>query len=64
MDERIVIIDCYLLFEHGSPKCARFIEAGHIEFGWDTFVIIMNWISTKLIIIKYGEFLLILIFFV
>ena len=47
-DSVIPIKDCYLLFEHGSPKCARFFDAGHMGFGKDTFEIIMNWISNKL----------------
>ncbi len=47
-DSVIPIKDCFLLFEHGNPKCARFFEAGHMGFGKDTFKIIMNWIFNKL----------------
>ena len=47
-DSVFPIKDYYLLFEHGSPKCARFFEAGHMGFTKDTFAIILNWISEKL----------------
>src|SRR5512136_192914 len=42
------IKDYYLLLEHGSPKCARFFEAGHMGFTRDTNKIIANWIYEKL----------------
>lgn len=42
------IKDYYLLFEHGSPKCARFFNAGHLGFTKDTFSIINKWIYEKL----------------
>jgi len=47
-DSVFPIQDYYLLFEHGSPKCARFYEAGHMGFTRDTFDTIMNWIYEKL----------------
>jgi esterase FrsA len=34
----------YLLLEHGSPKCARFYNAGHMGFTKDTLETILNWI--------------------
>ena len=43
------IKDYDLLVEHGSPKCARFFETGHMGFTIDTNKIIMNWIYGKLI---------------
>ena len=42
------IKDYYLLLEHGSPKCARFYEAGHMGFTRTTFETIMDWIFEKL----------------
>lgn len=47
-DSVFPIRDYYLLLEHGSPKCARFYEAGHMGFTRDTFDTIMNWIDEKL----------------
>jgi hypothetical protein len=47
-DSVFPISDYYLLLEHGSPKCARFFEAGHMGFTKDTFDIILNWIHEKL----------------
>jgi hypothetical protein len=47
-DSVFPIRDYYLLFEHGSPKCARFYESGHMGFTKDTFDTIMNWIYEKL----------------
>ncbi len=47
-DSVFPIKDYYLLFEHGSPKCARFYEAGHMGFTRDTFETIMDWIYDKL----------------
>ncbi len=48
-DSLFPIKDYYLLFEHGSPKCARFFEAGHMGFTRETNGIITNWIYEKLI---------------
>jgi esterase FrsA len=47
-DSVFPIKDYYLLLEHGSPKCARFYDAGHMGFTKDTFETIMKWISEKL----------------
>jgi hypothetical protein len=47
-DSVFPIKDYYLLLEHGSPKCARFYEAGHMGFTKDTLETIMNWIYQKL----------------
>ena len=47
-DSVFPIKDYYLLLEHGSPKCARFYEAGHMGFTKDTLETIMNWIYEKL----------------
>ncbi len=47
-DSVFPIKDCYLLFEYGSPKCARFYEAGHMGFTKDTNETIMNWIRKQL----------------
>ncbi len=47
-DSVFPIKDYYLLLEHGSPKCARFFEAGHMGFTKDTLEIIMKWITEKL----------------
>jgi esterase FrsA len=47
-DSVFPIKDYYLLFEHGSPKCARFYESGHMGFTRDTFDTIMNWIYKQL----------------
>jgi esterase FrsA len=47
-DSVFPIADYYLLLEHGSPKCARFFEAGHMGFTRDTFETILNWIYEKL----------------
>ncbi len=47
-DSVFPIRDYYLLLEHGSPKYARFFEAGHMGFTKDTFNIIMSWIEEKL----------------
>ena len=47
-DSVFPIKDYYLLLEHGSPKCARFYEAGHMGFTRDTFDTIMNWMYEKL----------------
>ncbi len=47
-DSVFPIKDYYLLFEHGSPKCARFYEAGHMGFTKDTNETIMNWIRKQL----------------
>jgi pimeloyl-ACP methyl ester carboxylesterase len=47
-DSVFPIKDYYLLLEHGSPKCARFYDAGHMGFTRDTFETIMNWIYEKL----------------
>ncbi len=47
-DSVFPIKDYYLLLEHGSPKCARFYDAGHMGFTKDTFETILNWIYEKL----------------
>jgi esterase FrsA len=47
-DSVFPIKDYYLLLEHGSPKCARFYDAGHMGFTRDTFETIMDWIYEKL----------------
>ena len=47
-DSLFPIRDYYLLFEHGSPKSARFFEAGHMGFTRDTNKIITDWIYEKL----------------
>jgi pimeloyl-ACP methyl ester carboxylesterase len=47
-DSVFPIKDYYLLFEHGSPKCARFYNAGHMGFTRDTSETILNWIHEKL----------------
>jgi esterase FrsA len=47
-DSVFPIRDYYLLLEHGSPKCARFYDAGHMGFTKDTFETILNWICEKL----------------
>lgn len=46
-DSVFPIRDYYLLLEHGSPKCARFYDAGHMGFTRDTFGTILNWIVEK-----------------
>ncbi len=46
-DSVFPIQDYYLLLEHGSPKCARFFEAGHMGFTRDTFPTIMGWIHDR-----------------
>lgn len=48
-DTLFPIKDYYLLLEHGSPKCARFYEAGHMGFTKDTLTTIMNWIYERLL---------------
>lgn len=47
-DSVFPIRDYYLLLEHGSPKYARFYDAGHMGFTKDTFETILNWIYEKL----------------
>ena len=47
-DSLFPIKDYYLLLEHGSPKCGRFFEAGHMGFTRDTNKIITDWIYEKL----------------
>ena len=47
-DTLFPIKDYYLLLEHGSPKSARFFEAGHMGFTKDTNKIITGWIYEKL----------------
>jgi hypothetical protein len=47
-DSVFPIRDYYLLLEHGSPKTARFYDAGHMGFTRDTFETIMNWIADSL----------------
>jgi len=47
-DSVFPIKDYYLLLEHGSPKCARFYEAGHMGFTRGTFETIMDWIFKEL----------------
>ncbi len=47
-DSLFPIKDYYLLFEHGSPKSARFFETGHMGFTKDTNQIITNWIYERL----------------
>jgi hypothetical protein len=47
-DSVFPIRDYYLLLEHGSPKSARFYDAGHMGFTRDTFDTIMGWIAGKL----------------
>ena len=47
-DSVFPIEDYYLLLQHGSPKCARFYNAGHMGFTKDTFETILNWIKEKL----------------
>jgi len=54
-DSVFPIQDYYLLLEHGSPKSARFYEAGHMGFTKDTFETIMNWISERLSCISARE---------
>ncbi len=48
-DSLFPIRDYYLLFEHGSPKSARFFETGHMGFTRDTNKIIMDWIYERLV---------------
>jgi pimeloyl-ACP methyl ester carboxylesterase len=48
-DSLFPIKDYYLLFEQGSPKCARFFESGHMGFTRDTNKINTDWIYGKLI---------------
>ncbi len=48
-DTLFPIQDYYLLLEHGSPKCARFYETGHMGFTKDTFPTIMGWIYQRLL---------------
>jgi len=47
-DSVFPIKDYYLLLEHGSPKSARFYDAGHMGFTRDTFQTIMTWIAAHL----------------
>ena len=47
-DSVFPIKDYYLLLEHGSPKCARFYDAGHMGFTRDTFETIMTWVARNL----------------
>jgi len=47
-DSVFPIKDYYLLFEHGSPKSARFYDAGHMGFTRNTFEMIMTWIAGNL----------------
>ena len=47
-DSVFPIKDYYLLLEHGSPKHARFYDAGHMGFTKDTFGTIMSWIGDRL----------------
>ncbi len=42
------IKDYYLLLEHGSPKCARFYNVGHMGFTNETFGMIMGWMIENL----------------
>jgi esterase FrsA len=42
------ISDNYLLLEHGAPKSARFVDAGHMGYTADTLRIILNWITDRL----------------
>ncbi len=48
-DSVFPIQDYYLMLEHGSPKCARFYDAGHMGFTRDTVDTIMNWIYDRLL---------------
>jgi esterase FrsA len=47
-DSVFPIADYYLLLEHGSPKTARFYDAGHMGITRDTFGTIMSWIAENL----------------
>jgi len=47
-DSVFPIKDYYLLLEHGSPKSARFYDAGHMGFTRNTFETIMTWIANNL----------------
>ena len=47
-DSVFPIKDYYLLLEHGSPKTARFYDAGHMGFTRDTFETIMTWVQERL----------------
>jgi len=47
-DSVFPIKDYYMLFEHGSPKSARFYDAGHMGFTRNTFETIMTWIASNL----------------
>lgn len=47
-DSVFPIKDYYLLLEHGSPKSARFYDAGHMGFTKDTYQTIIDWISERL----------------
>jgi esterase FrsA len=47
-DSVFPIRDYYLLLEHGSPKCARFYDTGHMGFTNSTFETIMGWIYERL----------------
>jgi esterase FrsA len=47
-DSEFPIKDYYLLLEHGSPKSARFYDAGHMGFTKDTYQTIIDWISERL----------------
>jgi esterase FrsA len=47
-DSVFPIKDYYLLLEHGSPKCARFYDAGHMGFTRDTYETVMNWIYERI----------------
>ncbi len=47
-DSVFPIKDYYLLLEHGTPKCARFYNAGHMGFTKDTFGTILDWIIERL----------------
>ena len=42
------ISDYYLLLEHGTPKSARFVDAGHMGYTADTQSIILNWTTDRL----------------
>lgn len=47
-DTLFPIRDYYLLLEHGSPKCARFYDVGHMGYTSETFGTIMGWMIDRL----------------
>jgi dienelactone hydrolase len=47
-DSTFPIRDMYLLLEHGSPKSARFYDAGHMGITPDTHPMILRWVKERL----------------